>query len=182
MNCVQVFHGVVLVFFLSCASTFHSSSFSIVSPSRYAAQFIKTGSTNTFPSSVMNSGSKLKNDLLSPLGYCSEVDAVQTNHPTLLSVYRRQHGPSAGAQEGTQRCELECANLSDRIKSEERECFLVFFIISSEIMMCLQPSLQEVKAQNIKLSVNDFIIKASALACLKVPEANSSWMDTVIRQ
>lgn len=40
----------------------------------------------------------------------------------------------------------------------------------------------EVKAENIKLSVNDFIIKASALACLKVPEANSSWMDTVIRQ
>ncbi|KAM6986406.1 dihydrolipoyllysine-residue acetyltransferase component of pyruvate dehydrogenase complex, mitochondrial [Aplochiton taeniatus] len=40
----------------------------------------------------------------------------------------------------------------------------------------------EVKGQNIKLSVNDFIIKASALACLKVPEANSSWLDTVIRQ
>ncbi|XP_076836133.1 dihydrolipoyllysine-residue acetyltransferase component of pyruvate dehydrogenase complex, mitochondrial [Brachyhypopomus gauderio] len=40
----------------------------------------------------------------------------------------------------------------------------------------------EVKADNVKLSVNDFIIKASALACLKVPEANSSWMDTVIRQ
>lgn len=40
----------------------------------------------------------------------------------------------------------------------------------------------EVKAQNIKLSVNDFIIKASSLACLKVPECNSSWMDTVIRQ
>lgn len=40
----------------------------------------------------------------------------------------------------------------------------------------------EVKADNIKLSVNDFIIKASSLACLKVPEANSSWMDTVIRQ
>ncbi|XP_066502306.1 dihydrolipoyllysine-residue acetyltransferase component of pyruvate dehydrogenase complex, mitochondrial [Hoplias malabaricus] len=41
---------------------------------------------------------------------------------------------------------------------------------------------EEVKADSIKLSVNDFIIKASALACLKVPEANSSWMDTVIRQ
>uniref|UniRef100_A0AAZ3P486 Acetyltransferase component of pyruvate dehydrogenase complex n=1 Tax=Oncorhynchus tshawytscha TaxID=74940 RepID=A0AAZ3P486_ONCTS len=40
----------------------------------------------------------------------------------------------------------------------------------------------EVKAQKIKLSVNDFIIKASALACLKVPEANSSWLDSVIRQ
>ncbi|KAF6103018.1 dihydrolipoamide S-acetyltransferase [Phyllostomus discolor] len=33
-----------------------------------------------------------------------------------------------------------------------------------------------------KISVNDFLIKASALACLKVPEANSSWLDTVIRQ
>ncbi|XP_046374636.2 dihydrolipoyllysine-residue acetyltransferase component of pyruvate dehydrogenase complex, mitochondrial-like [Haliotis rufescens] len=36
--------------------------------------------------------------------------------------------------------------------------------------------------QNVKLSVNDFIIKASALACQKVPEANSSWQDTFIRQ
>ena len=34
----------------------------------------------------------------------------------------------------------------------------------------------------IKLSVNDFIIKASALACKKIPEANSSWLDTVIRK
>ncbi|RZC34357.1 dihydrolipoyllysine-residue acetyltransferase component of pyruvate dehydrogenase complex, mitochondrial [Asbolus verrucosus] len=34
----------------------------------------------------------------------------------------------------------------------------------------------------IKLSVNDFIIKAVALACKKVPEVNSAWMDSVIRQ
>merc|ERR1712136_542459 len=34
----------------------------------------------------------------------------------------------------------------------------------------------------VKISVNDFIIKASALACMKVPEANSSWRDTFIRQ
>jgi pyruvate dehydrogenase E2 component (dihydrolipoamide acetyltransferase) len=33
-----------------------------------------------------------------------------------------------------------------------------------------------------KLSINDFIIKASALACLKVPEANSFFMDTFVRQ
>ncbi|XP_063799310.1 LOW QUALITY PROTEIN: dihydrolipoyllysine-residue acetyltransferase component of pyruvate dehydrogenase complex, mitochondrial [Pseudophryne corroboree] len=47
----------------------------------------------------------------------------------------------------------------------------------------LRKELNEVtKSDNIKLSVNDFIIKASALACVKVPEANSSWMDTVIRQ
>ncbi|CAI9584289.1 unnamed protein product, partial [Staurois parvus] len=47
----------------------------------------------------------------------------------------------------------------------------------------LRKELNEVvKSENIKLSVNDFIIKASALSCLKIPEANSSWMDTVIRQ
>ncbi|GFY78103.1 dihydrolipoyllysine-residue acetyltransferase component of pyruvate dehydrogenase complex, mitochondrial [Trichonephila inaurata madagascariensis] len=34
----------------------------------------------------------------------------------------------------------------------------------------------------VKLSVNDFIVKAAALACKKVPEVNSSWQDTFIRQ
>lgn len=33
-----------------------------------------------------------------------------------------------------------------------------------------------------KLSINDFIIKASALACLRVPEANSFFMESFVRQ
>ncbi|XP_050408500.2 dihydrolipoyllysine-residue acetyltransferase component of pyruvate dehydrogenase complex, mitochondrial [Patella vulgata] len=41
---------------------------------------------------------------------------------------------------------------------------------------------ESLSKDNVKLSVNDFIIKASALACRKVPEANSSWQDSVIRQ
>ncbi|NXG58639.1 ODP2 dehydrogenase, partial [Hemiprocne comata] len=49
-------------------------------------------------------------------------------------------------------------------------------------VLVLRKELNQVVSDNTKLSVNDFIIKASALACLKVPEANSSWMDTVIRQ
>ncbi|XP_017060457.1 dihydrolipoyllysine-residue acetyltransferase component of pyruvate dehydrogenase complex, mitochondrial isoform X2 [Drosophila ficusphila] len=36
--------------------------------------------------------------------------------------------------------------------------------------------------QGARVSVNDFIIKAVAIASLKVPEANSAWMGTVIRQ
>ncbi|EDW77888.1 uncharacterized protein Dwil_GK24306, isoform A [Drosophila willistoni] len=36
--------------------------------------------------------------------------------------------------------------------------------------------------KGVRVSVNDFIIKATAIASLKVPEANSSWMDSVIRQ
>uniref|UniRef100_A0A672ZIY5 Acetyltransferase component of pyruvate dehydrogenase complex n=1 Tax=Sphaeramia orbicularis TaxID=375764 RepID=A0A672ZIY5_9TELE len=54
--------------------------------------------------------------------------------------------------------------------------------VNMDQVLELRKELNEVKAQNIKLSVNDFIIKASALACLKIPECNSSWMETVIRQ
>ncbi|KAJ8321937.1 hypothetical protein KUTeg_000408 [Tegillarca granosa] len=47
----------------------------------------------------------------------------------------------------------------------------------------LRKELNEILSKdNIKLSVNDFIIKASALSCRKVPEANSSWMDSFVRQ
>nr|CAD7194270.1 unnamed protein product [Timema douglasi] len=41
---------------------------------------------------------------------------------------------------------------------------------------------QQLEKKGGKLSINDFIIKAAAMACLQVPEANSSWMDTFIRQ
>lgn len=37
-------------------------------------------------------------------------------------------------------------------------------------------------AGTAKLSVNDFIVKAAALACRKVPAVNASWMGDFIRQ
>ncbi|KAB1254689.1 Dihydrolipoyllysine-residue acetyltransferase component of pyruvate dehydrogenase complex; mitochondrial [Camelus dromedarius] len=49
-------------------------------------------------------------------------------------------------------------------------------------VLLLRKELNKMLEGRSKISVNDFIIKASALACLKVPEANSSWLDTVIRQ
>ena len=33
-----------------------------------------------------------------------------------------------------------------------------------------------------KLSINDFVIKAAATACRKVPECNSAWLGNIIRQ
>ena len=36
--------------------------------------------------------------------------------------------------------------------------------------------------EGVKLSVNDFIIKAAALSCKRVPACNSAWMDSFIRQ
>lgn len=41
---------------------------------------------------------------------------------------------------------------------------------------------KQYEKEGVKLSVNDFIIKATALACKRVPECNSSWMDTAIRE
>lgn len=40
----------------------------------------------------------------------------------------------------------------------------------------------ELEKEQVKLTINDFIIKATALASKKIPEANSAWMDTFIRQ
>lgn len=41
---------------------------------------------------------------------------------------------------------------------------------------------KQLEKDGVKLSINDFIIKAAAMACKKVPEANSAWMETIIRQ
>lgn len=51
-------------------------------------------------------------------------------------------------------------------------------------LLQLRQSLNEKspKTNGYKLSVNDFIVKASALALLKVPEANSSWTDDYVRR
>ncbi|XP_066268800.1 dihydrolipoyllysine-residue acetyltransferase component of pyruvate dehydrogenase complex, mitochondrial-like [Branchiostoma lanceolatum] len=55
--------------------------------------------------------------------------------------------------------------------------------INMDSVIALRKDLNVVlEKDEVKLSVNDFIIKAAALSCLKVPECNSSWMDSVIRQ
>lgn len=38
------------------------------------------------------------------------------------------------------------------------------------------------REHGVKVSVNDFVIKATALACKEVPQANSMWMEDKIRQ
>lgn len=38
------------------------------------------------------------------------------------------------------------------------------------------------KVSSVKLSVNDFVMKAASMAAVKVPATNSSWQDDFIRQ
>ena len=55
--------------------------------------------------------------------------------------------------------------------------------VNVDALMKLRAELNSRTAgDGIKLSVNDFVVKAAALACRKVPAANSSWQDSVIRQ
>lgn len=61
------------------------------------------------------------------------------------------------------------------------------FYLSADVnvdqLLSLRQKLNKLlEKDSLKLSINDFIIKAASLACIKVPEANSAWMDTVIRE
>lgn len=57
--------------------------------------------------------------------------------------------------------------------------FYVTTEINMDKLMTLRAELNGVS--DVRYSVNDFLIKASALALKKHPECNSSWMDTFIR-
>ena len=66
-----------------------------------------------------------------------------------------------------------------------RECVRVISLLlahHSQIRFSLRKELNELGSSEYKLSVNDFIIKASALSCKQIPEANSYWMNDFIRQ
>lgn len=61
------------------------------------------------------------------------------------------------------------------------------FYLSADINMDQLLSLRQklnklLEKDGLKLSINDFVIKGASLACKKVPEANSAWMDTFIRE
>ena len=61
--------------------------------------------------------------------------------------------------------------------------FQVTVSINMDPLMELRKTLNaQLEAQGVKLSVNDFITRATALACVSHPEANSSWAgDTIIQ-
>ena len=51
-----------------------------------------------------------------------------------------------------------------------------------DALLILRRQIHDLPETAQKFSVNDFIVKACALALLKVPEANVTWHDTFIRQ
>ena len=75
--------------------------------------------------------------------------------------------------------------IAKRLQASKHEIPHYYLTVECEVdaMMKLRGDLNgRYKDEGIKLSVNDFIIKATALASRQVPECNSAWMDTYIRE
>lgn len=67
--------------------------------------------------------------------------------------------------------------------SESKDTIPHYYVsIESEVDNLLELRAKLNSHSETKISVNDFIIKASALASLKVPQTNSSWQGDFIRQ
>jgi pyruvate dehydrogenase E2 component (dihydrolipoamide acetyltransferase) len=60
--------------------------------------------------------------------------------------------------------------------------YFVAATVSVSKLMKLRAALNASSDGKYKLSINDFLIKACAVACKKVPVVNSSWRDGFIRQ
>ena len=52
----------------------------------------------------------------------------------------------------------------------------------SSIPSSVRKAMNDVSGGEYKISVNDFLVKAAAVALRKIPEVNSSWTDTAIRR
>ncbi|KAK3323372.1 2-oxoacid dehydrogenases acyltransferase-domain-containing protein [Cercophora scortea] len=74
--------------------------------------------------------------------------------------------------------------IASRLKESiaENPHYFVSSTLSVSKLLKLRQALNSSSEGKYKLSVNDFLIKAMAVACKKVPTVNSSWRDNVIRQ
>lgn len=74
--------------------------------------------------------------------------------------------------------------IASRLKEsiQENPHYFVSTNLSVSKLLKLRQALNSTSEGKYKLSVNDFLIKAIAVASKKVPQVNSSWRDGVIRQ
>jgi len=92
--------------------------------------------------------------------------------------------PPAGARY----TDLDLSNMRRTIAkrlSESKQNIPHYYLsvdVNMDAVMALRQELNSGSGGQFKLSVNDFVVKASALALQRVPECNSQWMDTFIRQ
>ena len=73
--------------------------------------------------------------------------------------------------------------ISDRLKDSKINAPHFYLTIDCQVdnLLLTRKILNAKNISNQKISVNDFIVKASALALIEVPQANCSWMETFSR-
>ncbi|KOS22938.1 Dihydrolipoyllysine-residue acetyltransferase component of pyruvate dehydrogenase complex [Escovopsis weberi] len=106
-------------------------------------------------------------------------------------VKKLASGPAAGAAAASAAAAFQDTPISGMRKTianrlqESKQSNPHFYVTSSisvSRLLKLRESLNASAEGKYKLSVNDFLIKAMAVACKKVPAVNSSWRGDVIRQ
>jgi pyruvate dehydrogenase E2 component (dihydrolipoamide acetyltransferase) len=60
--------------------------------------------------------------------------------------------------------------------------FIIVFRLRGKLNDMLAPKSKDSKEKSRGITINDFVVKAAALACKKRPETNSIWMEKSIRQ
>lgn len=108
-----------------------------------------------------------------------------------VAVPSTQHGKTAEVP-ATQYIDVPLTNMRRIIAKRltESKSTVPHYYLTSEVnidaLFKVREKLNDLLAKGTvggtKISVNDFIIKASALACLRAPETNSFWMESFIRQ
>lgn len=109
-----------------------------------------------------------------------------------IEDYKPAGGASAGAAAGPAYEDIPASSMRKTIANRLTESFQQnpHFFVSSPLsvtkLLKVREALNAAADGKYKLSVNDLLIKAVALACKRVPAANSSWREvngqTVIRQ
>lgn len=105
-------------------------------------------------------------------------------------VKKAASAPAAGAPavSGAPYEDIPLSNMRKTIATRLKESvtenphYFVTSTLSVSKLLKLRQALNSAADGRYKLSVNDFLIKAVAIACKKVPAVNSSWRDGVIRQ
>ncbi|KAF9542789.1 pyruvate dehydrogenase complex dihydrolipoamide acetyltransferase component (E2) [Mortierella hygrophila] len=96
--------------------------------------------------------------------------------------------PAAPAPAGAAYTDIPLTNMrkiiAQRLTESKQNVPHYYVTVEMEMdkVLKLREVLNKSSEDKYKLSVNDFIVKASALALKAVPEANSSWMNDSIRQ
>jgi pyruvate dehydrogenase E2 component (dihydrolipoamide acetyltransferase) len=101
--------------------------------------------------------------------------ATQTQAPSLASA------PSSGSFVDLPNSQIRKV-IADRLTYSKQNIphYYVTIQVSVDNLMKMRAKLN--KVSSVKLSVNDFVMKAVAMSSLRVPATNSSWMGDFIRQ